>query len=683
MYNDINQLPGRDGNLKQEGLIEDAPIFSLDLSDEEVIAQINKAVSDAEGFWNSELRLDDRRKKNRDYWKGKQLNDDEFYNHEVPYVENRIMVDVETLVSAINSKSAEPVIYPARDNENSKILARTFQDYIKNFSDREGIKFEFRTATRHVLLDYIGILKYRFDKFEGRHGDIVVEAVNPGKIVFDKNTPLGGNPRFVCEYMEDTLEDLSHMFPNKKDELWGKLGIRRGVTSQLNKLIGYKEIWFTFYDEEEESKKEAVAWVYRDLVLDKQLNPNFNYDDEEIELATGEKVKVFKNFLPHPVKPYVCINHLNLGDYLIDDTSLVEQARKPQDVLNKRGRQIVENADQANSGLVVSSDFATQEDVEMLTGAPDEKLVGNGDVRAGVGRMPPPLLPNYVIEDKLDARKIIDNIFGTHEPTRGEASGAETLGQDILARQGDFTRIGYLVESIEQAAQQLYMGLAQMFKVFYTREHWVRAQGENGLITFYKLQQDMIEDGMEIIVKPGTTLPTDKVTRRAEAIELAQINRIDPITLYERLEWPDPVKSAYRLFLMGAAPQELFGSEFKVQADERAQSHILLLNNREIPPLPTPIRPEYVKTLREYIQGAEYGQLPVEVKRLHIEFMRKITNQIQIQTGQKPPAVEQVAEPGQPAQQQMGFPELERRTIRKPIGREQSALQTLVGRGGL
>ena len=50
-----------------------------------------------------------------------------------------------------------------------------------------------------------------------------------------------------------------------------------------------------------------------------------------------------------------------------------------------------------------------------------------------------------------------------------------------------------------------------------------------------------------MIVKSGSTLPTDEVSRRNEALQLYQLGALDPISLYERLKWPNPEETFARL----------------------------------------------------------------------------------------------------------------------------------------
>ena len=84
----------------------------------------------------------------------------------------------------------------------------------------------------------------------------------------------------------------------------------------------------------------------------------------------------------------------------------------------------------------------------------------------------------------------------------------------------------------------------------------------------------MFKGKLTISVKEGSMVPKDDMTRRNEAIDLWQFGAIDPITLYDKLEYPDPTKSARDLFLWQNAPQMLFsqqGGGLQPTPDQQAQ----------------------------------------------------------------------------------------------------------------
>lgn len=136
--------------------------------------------------------------------------------------------------------------------------------------------------------------------------------------------------------------------------------------------------------------------------------------------------------------------------------------------------------------------------------------------------------------------------MGVHSSTRG-AGGGKTLGQDLISRQQDFTRIDQVTRVLNRGVARLALGLVQLMKMYYTETHVVKVLGEDGAVEFVKLNRGDIDDYVEIIVKSGEVLPMDKVSLRTEAVQLWQLGALDPVTLFQRLDFQNPEKAAERL----------------------------------------------------------------------------------------------------------------------------------------
>ena len=79
----------------------------------------------------------------------------------------------------------------------------------------------------------------------------------------------------------------------------------------------------------------------------------------------------------------------------------------------------------------------------------------------------------------------------------------------------------------------------------------------------------------------------DKVSQRAEALELAQMGQIDPITLFEKLDWPDPRESAKRFFLWKTKPMALFpelAEELGEEGKEEKHNYTTIIKFELLPP---------------------------------------------------------------------------------------------------
>jgi len=133
-----------------EGM-DDQPL-SIDLSDEDVLRLIRKTIEQGEIFWNKELEIDKVREKAETYYLGKTLNEEDLYEHQVPYKNNRILTAIEILVPLINSQFAQPIITEAEDTDESRELARDLENVLLAKVEDLYLKARFAMCARHLLI---------------------------------------------------------------------------------------------------------------------------------------------------------------------------------------------------------------------------------------------------------------------------------------------------------------------------------------------------------------------------------------------------------------------------------------------------------------------------------------------------------------------------------------------------
>jgi len=595
-----------DDSPKTEDVTEEAQVFNLKLKDEDIIQMLRKPIERSEQVWEDRYKLSEVRERNRKYWLGDQIDKSMLYDHNVPYVDNRIFVSVETIVSTVNSRTPQPEVFPARDTITSKQLAEDVGTACEAHSEKHNFSQVLKFATREMLTSRIGWIKLKWDE---EKNDLIPEAVLPENIIVDHNARPGTNPKYFSQKLENTVEELIIKFPEAEQALLKELGITRGVRTQMNKLVTYNETWFSYYEDGE--CKEGLAWHFRKVVLGKCDNPNWNYKKKKGKEA---------NFLPFPPKPYIPMNFLNTGRYFIDETTLIEQAAPMQDVLNKRGRQIVENADDVGGGWIISTKAMKVADAEELTGARDEKImVKTEDVRSAVNRLPVQALPNYVLEDKYDARNEIDNIFSTHSITRGEQSDNVTLGQDQMQVSQDMGRQDEIVRAIENTANQYYKLLVHMMKVYYTDEHWFRVIGDDGKFDSVMMKNDKIEDGIDIKVKSGSTMPLDKQGMKAMAVKMAELGIIDPLTFYEDAGLDNAQKRLERLFKWNVDPSSMIeGLDLENFDREAFMDTQIIINGEEAKPRDE-VTPQHLAWHRSYMMSGEFRKLDNNIKQEYVK----------------------------------------------------------------
>lgn len=630
-----------------EGDLGSFDTVDLELSDEEIANAIGNRVTSAQSWWNTTLNLETRQKENEKYWIGETLDETGLYDYQSRYKEGRIFNAIETLIPMALSKPPEPIVTEAEDSDASRELAKSHHDYLLGMYEDGYYKTKLTSVVRHLLIGYrLGVLKVRHDKDVGDlnetgepGGDIVVDVVRPQRVVIGERTKTIDSVRFVAEYLSDPIDVLAYRYPKKKDQILNKAGMSsKGVASQLSAHAGYLEVWFDYFDKTGKPR-QAVVHKMDEVIMDGMKNPHWNYQT----IAYDDQDKPYRtNFLSKPTMPYIFFQFLNLNKYIYDDTSLTEQAKNLQDILNKRGRQIVDNADTANSGLVYNTDMISEDNVSRLIGNPNEKVMASGRVQDAAARLPVNLLPPYVIEDKNDHRNQIDNTFGTHAPVRGEDSNSPTLGQEVMSQRADITRTMILASAIEDGADRLYKYITQMVRVTYTDPVDRNFPSQEGNTTFVKnYSMDTVKPGTKVRVKTGSVLPDDLVAKYQQTVQAIAI--LDPLSIAEGFNKPNPKEWATRMMLYRMAPDQYMSQILNIDPmaggnDPSALQEIQLMNaGKEVPPQENPTK-QHLATHQAFMDDPQFEQVPVEVQQLHVVHVRAEQENTKKGLGQEPAA---------------------------------------------
>jgi len=354
-----------DNIINRSGIVDTLSPLDIDIPDGEIIRNLDNRIKDSQGYWNAAKGFDlsQRRNRNVKYHLGHQINTNNLYRFQTPYIENELFIGIESMVAYLTAQQAQPEVYPAQDTERSKIFAKDLEKALVSHSEKFNVMSLVEQCVRNLLLKHVGIIKFRFDPDYGKNGDIIPEAIKPDHVILDKNCKLGEDPDFVCHLLKMSVEECIGRWPKKREQIFAELGIKREGSRNMTQEIVVNEVWVTHYDKKYK-KEQGVVWYFGNVVLEKNKNPNWIYADKD------------NNFLDNPLKPFIFFNFINDGSHLVDQTTPFEQAINMQDILNKRGRQIMENADRANGTLVISTDSGlTKDDCQNLTGDPNQKLL--------------------------------------------------------------------------------------------------------------------------------------------------------------------------------------------------------------------------------------------------------------------------------------------------------------------
>jgi hypothetical protein len=634
----------------QEGLMtQPLDPLALDIPDEDLCDNIDDRISQSRDFYAEEYDLYDRREKNAVYYFGRQILQKEkeklLKNYESKYMDN-VLYEIEATIKPLAmSRLPDLMVLPGNDNEEAVLTAQEVSKVIDTQIKERDNRKVLGLAFKHLPVYFTGVIKVRWDP---EIDDYRFECIHPDLIDVDHTSPTNNadDMQFVSQLVPLTVEQIVMRFPNKKDEFFAQLkkdGLMVGENPSWRLMattIKIREVWFTWYKKHENTeweRIEGVLWKYKDVILKKMKNPNFDYEGEtryfaydtpndastkrslnEQELmqilATGQlpgnvkQEQVYHNFFKHPRKPFYFLGYDQWGKQPFDETSRIEQNLQNQKSLDKRGKQLEETLDERGHNVFSKEAGLTPADVEELDmNDPDEDLVVDGDVNATHKFIPPerPDAAEFKEMDNIRARMYA--ISGSNAVRGNIQSDVATTNQ--IAREADFTRADDLVEdTINDAAEWMAGYAMQMIKLRYTKDHFVDVLGIAGESVWIKLNRNMIMEGMVVKMKASGT---DKLRAQNNALEMAKMQMIDPYTFFTDMKLSDPEGRTEKLILSKTDPMAYLQKVVKGLNTSEALAQALM--NAELPNQGQPATPPPTAPMAEPAQQAQQApQQPMQ-----------------------------------------------------------------------
>jgi hypothetical protein len=488
----------------------------------------------------------------------------------VNVTDNLIFKAIETFLPVATRANPEPIVQ-ADPTDIGQSLAEDIKVALVDLADKQVLRRKLARTTRDWMLNRIGVVKVSWNFISKK---IETTVISPKRMIFDRDGYVNEKAEFVGEYLGEkkrqSVDDIIQMFCYKVAEDGTRYLAKSELKEKLMKKAGKKTATMLNY----------IEWWYRgrenfftldELVLGKYKNPNWNYDieakdgnDEVIDEETGEMVSEAEeaieaveatNHLDEPSAPYRFLSIFNTGEQPHDNTSLILQNIPQQDKINRREVQIDRNVEGMNNGMIVSGSAFTEEQSAQAASALRRGMsirVPNGDVTKAVMFPEKPALPADVFNDRNDAREQLEAVFGTSGLTSEGVQQEDTVRGKIMVNQADSSRIGGgITEYIEQLADSIYNLWVQFMFVYYDEEHYIATAGAQSgmeLVTLTNQKFPLLKT-LSITVKEGSLIPKDPLTQRNEAIDLWSANAIDPLTLFKKLDVPNPQEATNQLIL--------------------------------------------------------------------------------------------------------------------------------------
>ena len=526
--------------------------LELSMTDEELLLLRNDWENNST-VYDQKYQIKTRQDTNKQFYLGRQ-GDIASYGSGVGVADNLLFEAVETFLPAALSKNPEPVVYSSND-EYGVDLSNDVKTMLQYHADHLNLRLKLKKVVRHWLIYFLGCVKHKWNR---KTNDIDLEVIFPQNLKLDADGFIDEqgdyHGKFIGELHSVLAWELIEMFPAKEQE------IQLFVNGKLGTSCTYTEWSTDLY----------CFYTFRDVVLGKYRNPNWNYDfkqdtgEVDDEEKPTQEIVPGKNHFPYPKVPYTFFSVFTLGEHPHDETTLIEQNIPNQMLVTDRNYQIKANLQNANNGIAISGDHFNKEDAKEANDAVRRGkgiFVPSGDVRTAVMRLPAPAVPEGVFDELQDKRNELRSIFGTQGLSSSAPSGDDTVRGKILNQQYDSTRIGGGISDVlAQVADNIFNWWVQMYYVYYDEEHVQAVLGPQMATQYVTLQRDALiqmQARLVVSVAADSMKPKDELSQMNLATDMYTNGSLDPLSYYEMLNLPDPEKLLYRLIMWKNNPLAL------------------------------------------------------------------------------------------------------------------------------
>jgi len=542
-----NKVRTKDGG--DEGVTgEYQDVLDLPMSDEELL----ELRDEYEGKSNKYLpKIKARQDKNKIYYKGMQRSSNGEPDRVVS--SNLLFESEETFIPQALSKNPEPVVW-SDNTEEGKAASNDVKTMLQYHADILCLRKKLGVMVRHWSIYFIGVVKHGWDSktVNGKEvGDIKTEIRKPQNFVLDPNGYIDEYGNFVGEFVGERIESsaktLMDLFPKHKAYILIK------AAGKLGTSVTRTEWWTDDY----------CFTTFQDKVLDKHKNQFFNYGTEEKRDEEGLVTQTATPAVNHfaaPKMPYTFLSVFSLQEQPHDITNLIEQNISNQDRINDRDDQISKNLRNGNNSIALSGLSFTVETAEQAARAledGDPVLVPDGQVENAIKRLPANDIPAGVFTAQQEDKNTLRGVFGVQGLAPSSDNKAETARGQILDQSHDSSRIGGGIgDALEQVADNIFNWWLQLYCVFYDEPHYGAIMGNGRAVEYVQIINTNLTRKFVVSVSPNSMSPKDEISEQNLAVDLANSGWLDPINLFKKLNYPDPLETAKMVSLWKINPAQ-------------------------------------------------------------------------------------------------------------------------------
>jgi hypothetical protein len=224
---------------------------------------------------------------------------------------------------------------------------------------------------------------------------------------------------------------------------------------------------------------------------------------------------------PHGELPFVPSAPLSLGSAIGAAISRISQARPLQREYNSIRSQIRENIDVMGNAVIFSPRTAKLRFKTLDNGAGNiieyDGPVGKPTREPGVP------MNGQVFSYLMEIRSAMDGIFAFNEPSRGVAPRNIDSAKGIQALQhADTVAMTPIVAAFELADEQVAYQALSLATANYKQGRMLNVVGSDFEWTLYEIDKNQLLGKFNVIIKPFSTMPSDKESEAMKAFSVWQ-----------------------------------------------------------------------------------------------------------------------------------------------------------------
>ena len=392
------------------------------------------------------------------------------------------------------------------------------------------IQLHLAEALDHTFNKGTGIIKATFDPDDVSkrgNGQITVEAVNPKRIFPDQDATNIDDAAYLFDRREVTWAYALRRWPElvTVDMLTNggmgdpsytpTVGPDASYKQFESKTIDLIECWYHSEAVEEIPDSDRFDASLKSHVYDvRKKYPNGRYT-----LMLGNGIVLDDKPNPYSTFPYVLIKEIPVEGQFWGGCTM-DRLVPMQQTINIIAQSIIDNALFLSTGVWIADDKSGIDPKELpKTGAPGGVVIKKQgtEVRRDAGAQ----LPPHIFDTLKMQLDLFDRVAGLPDVLRGIVPSRQPVQTTMMQQEAGELRTRERARRVEDALSRLGELIVDIVKRYWSDERTYRRVKSDGSLDVFGLsKKDLQGWEFDVIVRPGSTLPLDRMFATQKALEM-------------------------------------------------------------------------------------------------------------------------------------------------------------------